>query len=115
MVTDATGRRVDIKRIQIVNVFSGDATDGMSATQNPRINAIKEEWAPEMSQLYADMDPGEERSLAQAAFFLKLRMGDEEYLEALKRARVQRLSQVVEHFSDEFELVRRNYYLKRLS
>ena len=114
LVTDATGRKVDIKRIQVVNVFSGDASDGMSVTQNPRINAIKQEWAPALSELFADMDEGEERSLAQAAFFLKLRMGDEEYAEALARARVQRLSQVVEHFTDEFELVRRNYYLKRI-
>ena len=114
MVTDATGRKADIKRIQIVNVFSGDATDGMSATTNPRINAIKEEWAPEMSQLLADMDEGEERSLSQAAFFLRRRMGEEEYAAALKRARVSRLSQVVEHF-DEFELVRNNYYLRRVA
>ena len=45
---------------------------------------------------------------------MKLRMGDEEYAAALKRARVQRLSQVVELFVDEFELVRRNYYLRRI-
>ena len=114
MVTDATGRKVDIKRIQVVNVFSGDASDGMSATTNPRINAIKEEWAGALAQLYADMDVGEERSLSQAAFFLKRRMGDAEYTEALARARVQRLSQVVELFVDEFQLVRRNYYLKRI-
>jgi hypothetical protein len=114
MVTDATGRKVDIKRIQVVNVFSGDASDGMSVTQNPRINAIKQEWAPALSELLADMDEGEERSLSQASFFLKLRMGDEEYAAALKRARVSRLSQVVQHF-DEFELVRNNYYLRRVA
>ena len=114
MVTDATGRRVDIKRIQVVNVFSGDATDGMSATTNPRINAIKEQWAPEMSQLLADMDEGEERSLSQASFFLRRRMGEEEYAAALKRVRVSRISQVVQHF-DEFELVRNNYYLRRVA
>ena len=68
-----------------------------------------------MSQLFADMDEGEERSLSQASFFLRRRMGEEEYAAALKRARVSRLSQVVQHFTDEFELVRNNYYLKRIS
>ena len=90
LVTDATGKSVDIKRIQIVNVFSGDASDGMSATTNPRNSAIKDAFVEAMAVLYADMETGETRSPAQAARYLKSEMG-ERYTEALRKARIQRL------------------------
>ena len=113
-VTDATGNSVDIKRIQVVNVFSGDAEDGMSATTNPRINAIKEAFTPGMALLYGDMETGERRSLSQAVRFLKLQMGDQEYTEALRKARITQFARVVELFTDEFELTQGGYYLTKI-
>ena len=113
-MTDATGNSVDIKRIQVVNVFSGDAEDGMSATTNPRINAIKEAFTPGMALLYGDMETGERRSLSQAVRFLKLQMGDAQYTEALRKARITQSARVVELFTDEFELTEGGYYLTKI-
>ena len=53
-------------------------------------------------------------SLSQAVRFLKLQMGDEEYKEALRKARITQFARVVELFSDEFELTEGGYYLTKI-
>ena len=110
----ATGNRVDIKRIQVVNVFSGDARDGMSAVTNPRIDAIKEAFADAMSILYADMETGERRSVYQATIYLKREMGEERWQQAMRKARILKFVRAVELFTDEFQLTDGGYYLTKI-
>ena len=46
--------------------------------------------------------------------FLKLQMGDQEYKEALRKARITQFARVVELFTDEFELTEGGYYLTKI-
>ena len=112
VVTDKDGGKTDIKRIQVVNVFSGKAQDGLRG-RNPRVDKQKDILLDMMSQLYAFLEPNERISLSAAAEELKRLMGAE-YRTTLRKAGFQQLARAVALFDEEFEVEEGGYYLRRV-
>ena len=112
VVKDKDGDKTDIKRIQVVNVFSGKAQDGLRG-RNPRVDTQKDILLDMMSYLYAFLEPGERISMASAAEELKRQMGAE-YRTTLRRAGFAQLARAVELFDEEFTLEDGGYYLRRV-
>ena len=112
MVEDKAGEKHDIKRVQMVNVFSGKAQDGLQG-RNPRIDRQKDVLLPLMTQLFAYLDAGERISTSAAAEEMKKQMGAE-YRTILRRAGFAQLAGAVELFDEEFEVEQGGYYLRRV-
>ena len=111
VVSDKDGQKTDIKRVMAVNVFSGDAEDGLRG-RNPRIDRQKDILMPIMTQLFAYLDTGERISTSAAAEELKRQMGAE-YRTVMRRAGFQQLARAVALF-EEFEVEQGGYYLRRV-
>lgn len=113
VVKDTDGQKTDIKRIQVVNVFSGEAQDGLRG-RNPRVDKQKDTLLDMMSLLFAFLEPGERVSTSAAAVELKRQMGAAEYRDALRKAGFQQLARAVALFDEEFEVEEGGYYLRRV-
>ena len=113
VITDKDGDKTDIKRIQVVNVFSGKAQDGLRG-RNPRVDKQKDTLLDMMSLLFAFLEPGERVSTSAAAEELKRQMGAAEYRETLRKAGFQQLARAAALFDDEFEVEEGGYYLRRV-
>ena len=112
MVKDKDGEKHDIKRVQVVNVFSGKAEDGLKGN-NPRIDRQKDILLPLMTQLFAYLDAGERVSTSAAAEEMKRQLGAE-YRTILRRAGFAQLARAVALFDEEFEVEEGGYYLRRV-
>ena len=113
MITSKAGEKTDIKRIQVVNVFSGEAQDGLRG-RNPRTDRQKDILLDMMSYLYAFLEPNERISMASAAEELKRHMGAE-FRATLRRANMSHLVRAVELFDDEFTVEDDGYYLRKVA
>ena len=112
VVKDTDGAKTDIKRVQVVNVFSGKAEDGLRG-RNPRIDRQKDILVDMMSLLFAFLEPGERVSTSAAAEELKRQMGIE-YRATLRKAGFQQLARAVALFDEEFEVEEGGYYIRRV-
>ena len=113
VITSNAGEKTDIKRVQVVPVFSGEAQDGLRG-RNPRVDRQKEILTEMMAYLYAFLDPNERISMASAAEELKRHMGAD-YRTTLRRAGFAQLARAVELFDEEFTVEDGGYYLRRVA
>ena len=120
VVQGSDGQKHDIKRVQVVNVFSGEAEDGLRG-RNPRIEKQKDTLMPVVTALYAFLEPGERISATRAAEEIKRAVGGDKYKDIMQKAGLAgrsagRQGQLVRALGlfDEFEVEEDGRYLRRV-
>ena len=106
----ARGEKIDIKRVQPVDRDTGDVQPWLGGL-SMRDSKKKDRLLDMMTALIDFVKDGEEHSVASAALYLKQHMG-RAYEDTLRELAFGRhLAAAVELFP-EFELTRKNYYLR---
>jgi hypothetical protein len=111
VVPDGGGLKIDIKRVQPVDRDTGDVVawlGGLSLRDSKKKDALVEV----MTALITLLSDGEEHSVASAALWLKQNLGSA-YEDTLRAQGFgKHLAEAIRLF-DEFELVKKGYYVKR--